>query len=91
MAIHIRYLAHAIESRFKSFRKVPLGDSVEYTQHRVFVEVVNGNDLEMAHEACRYVIATAAWWTHCADKHLYNVKPLPTNSVHTSYHVLFIP
>jgi len=64
------YLAHAIEDGFKSFSEVPLRDGVEYTQHRVLVEVVDGHDLKVTHEARRYVIAPAAWRSHRADEHL---------------------
>jgi len=45
------HLAHANESRLESLRVVPLGDGVEYSQHRVLVELVDGDELKVSHEA----------------------------------------
>jgi len=37
----VTYLAHAIENGLESLGEVPLCNGIEYTQHRVLVEVVD--------------------------------------------------
>ena len=84
--IVITCLAHTIESGLESFGEVPIGDGVENAQHRILVEVVDGDDLEVTHEPRADVITTAARRTHRSHEYLHGHHRLASPLVITVSH-----
>ena len=58
------YLAEAREGAVEALAEVPVADRREDATHRVVIELVDGDDLQVARETARDVVAAAARWTH---------------------------
>lgn len=66
----VPYLSKTEETGVEALAEVPVGDVGEDARHRLVVELVDGDDLQVAREAARDVVAPTARGTHRAHEQL---------------------